>query len=78
MGFDLDLGTQCFLQTGKKQTALVQRGPLFYLPPLTIGDVPDAKMTQMTTDVPSYRMVLCGEQCVVGVGVRAWRYRDPL
>eukprot|EP00972_Heterocapsa_arctica_P003340 497553-Heterocapsa_arctica.AAC.1 len=50
MCFDLHLGKRCFLQKGKKQTALVQRGPLFYLPALTIGDMPDAKMTRMTTD----------------------------
>eukprot|EP00972_Heterocapsa_arctica_P026623 3919038-Heterocapsa_arctica.AAC.1 len=50
MGFDLHLGKQCFLQKGKKQTALVQRAPLFYLPALTIGDVTDVKMTRMKMD----------------------------
>eukprot|EP00972_Heterocapsa_arctica_P083333 12279600-Heterocapsa_arctica.AAC.1 len=45
MSFDLHLSKQCFLQKGKKQRALVQRRPLFYLPALTIGDVPDMKMT---------------------------------
>eukprot|EP00972_Heterocapsa_arctica_P072243 10670064-Heterocapsa_arctica.AAC.1 len=50
MGFDLHLGKQCFLQKGKKQTALVQHGPLFYLPALTVGDVPDTQMTRMMTD----------------------------
>eukprot|EP00972_Heterocapsa_arctica_P038018 5595062-Heterocapsa_arctica.AAC.1 len=56
MGFDLHLGKHCFLRKGKKQTALVQRGPLFYLLALTIGDVPDVKMTRMTMDARTSMM----------------------
>eukprot|EP00972_Heterocapsa_arctica_P039419 5804972-Heterocapsa_arctica.AAC.1 len=67
MGFDRHLGKQCFLQQGKKQTALVQRGPLFYLPALTIGDVPDAKMTRMTTDA---RMSMVNRGTELGSTIR--------